>query len=166
MLILRSPKGGCCSISDDLSCSNTEDHAEMVAVIPRLTQLDAIRYYGHRAVKDDVPFVAAVLRLTQLRCIRLEGVILGDNDVLVLMADWTRLQTVELRGVNMSAVSWGRFLSSLLTVPHPVHVTLEYTDINASTVARIRTSPHFTGAGEYDMLEFTFTTVPHTGTWV
>ena len=147
-----------------ISMRNTEDRAQTVAVIPRLTQLDTIRYYGGGAV-EDVAVVAAVLRLTQLRCIRLVSVSLGD-DVLVLTADWTRLQTVVLRYVDMSARSWGRFVSSLLTVRHPVKVTLYDTDIDDDTVEGIRTSPHFTGAGHYKYRNFTFTTVPHTGIWV
>ena len=143
--------------------SNTENHAQIVAVIPHLTQLDTIWYAGRHAV-EDVFVVAAVLRLTQLRYIQLVSVSLGD-DVFVLTADWTRLQTVVLHGVDMSDRSWGRFVSSLLTVPHPVHVTLRYTDIDADTVGRIQTSPYFTGAGRYDRdTDFTFTTVPHTGT--
>ena len=155
---------------------NTETRAQIVAVISRLTQLDTIRYHGRLgAVEDHVASVAAVLRLTQLRCIRLYSVRLGyddddddhddDDDVLVLTADWTRLQTVVLRYVDMSAVSWGRFVSSLLTVPHPVHVTLRETDIDADTRRRIQTSPHFTGAGDYNRrTDFTFTTVPHSDT--
>ena len=96
-------------------------------------------------------------RYIQLVCVRL-----GDDDVLVVTADWTRLQTVVLRGVDMSARSWGRFVSSLLTVPHPVHVTLCVTDIDGDTVEGIQTSPHFTGAGHYDRhTDFTFSTVPH-----
>ena len=155
----------CCHLSAlDISyMSNTENLAQLIAVIPRLTQLDTIRYYGLRAV-EDVAVVAAVLRLTQLRYIRLDMVSLGD-DVLVLTADWTRLQTVVLRYVYMSDRSWGRFVSSLLTVRHPVHVTLWGTDIDDNTRRRIQTSPHFTGAGRYDRSDdFTFTTVPHTVT--
>ena len=140
--------------------TNTENRAQIVAVIPCLTQLDTIRYEGHHAVEDDVPAVAALLRLTQLRCIRLEHVSLGDDDVLVLTADWTRLRTVVLLRVDMSARSWGRFVSSLLTVPHTVHVTLDDTDIDDRTVRRIQTSPHFTGTGHYiRYFDFTFTTV-------
>ena len=144
---------------------NTEVRAQMVAVILRLTQLDTVRYYGRgRAALTDDVFVAAVLRLTQLRCIRLVEVSL-DDDVLVLTADWTRLHTVVLRRVRMSVRSWGRFVSSLLTVPHPVNVTLRNTDIEyADTVGRIQTSPHFTVTRRYDRHYFTFTTVPHTGT--
>ena len=148
--------------------SNTENLAQIVAVIPRLTQLDTIRYNGiDAAVEEDVPAVAAVLRLTQLRYIRLWNVSLGDDDVLVLTADWTRLQTLVLRDVRMSARSWGRFVSSLLTVPHPVHVTLDVTDIDAHTVGRIMTSPDFTVTedgglrnyyGKYVMLKFTTVT--------
>ena len=142
---------------------NKENLAQMVAVIPRLTQLDTIRYWGiHNAVKDS-PVVAAVLCLTQLRYIRLEWVRPG-GDVLVLTADWTRLRTVVLWRVRMSAWSWGRFVSSLLTVPHPVHVTLYDTDIDADTVGWIQSSQHFTGAGEYEWKDHTtFTTVPHAG---
>ena len=137
--------------------SNTEDHAQIVVVIPRLTQLDTIRYHGRIAVEEDAPYVAAVLRLTQLRYIRLVEVSLLDDDVLVLTADWTRLQTVMLGPrVYMTARSWGRFMSSLLTVPHPVHVTLRYTNIDADMERRIRTSPRFTCRLRG------FTTVPHT----
>ena len=140
---------------------STENHSQTVAVMPRLTQLDTIRYHGpYDAVEGNVPVVAAVLRLTQLRCIRLEYVSLGDDDVLVLTADWTRLRTLVLQYVIMSDRSWGRFVSSLLTVPHPVHVILDWTDIDYDTRRRIHTSPHFTGAGD-NRLKFTFTTVPH-----
>ena len=144
--------------------SNRENLAQIVAVIPRLTQLDTIRYDGPRvALEHDVPVVAAVLRLTQLGRIRLVDVSLGD-DVLVLTADWTRLRTVVLGYVDMSPRSWGRFVSSLLTVQHPVKVTLVMTDIDTHTVGRIQTSPHFTGAGEFDRWTFTFTTVPYSDT--
>ena len=140
---------------------SSENRAQSTAVIPRLTQLDTI-WYGGLAAVEDVAVVAAVLRLTQLRRIRLECVSLGDDDVLVLTADWTRLETVVLRSVYMSARSWGRFVSSLLTVPHPVHVTLYKTDMDADTRRRIQTSPDFTGADRYG--DFTFTTVPHSDT--
>ena len=147
-----------------ISMSNTEIRAQIVTVIPRLTQLDTIRY-GGRAAKENVPVVAAVLRLTQLRCIELINVRLGDDDdILVLTADWTRLQTVVLHRVDMPAVSWGRFLSSLLTVPHPVHVTLDETNIDAERRRRIRTPPHFTvtqdGGGRSYSEPLVFTTVP------
>ena len=147
--------------------SNTENRAQMVAVTPSLTQLDTIRYHDrYAAVEEDVPFVVAILRLTQLRYIRLEYVRLKDDDVLVLTADWTRLQTLDLRFVDMSARAWGRFLSSLLTVPRPVHVTLDKTNIDDGTVVGIRTSPDFTVTedsgrneyGTYVMLKFTTVT--------
>ena len=138
-----------------------ENRTQTIAVIPRLSQLDTIQYEGPRAALDeDVAAVAAVLRLTQLRYIQLDNVRLGD-DVLVLTADWTRLQTLVLWRVYMSAGSWRRFMWSLLTVPHPVHVTLYKTNIDAYTVGRIQTSPHFAVTGDYDRdTNFTFTTVP------
>ena len=40
---------------------NTEDRAQIVAVIPRLTQLDTIQYDGRYDAVKDVPVVAAVL---------------------------------------------------------------------------------------------------------
>ena len=63
----------------------------------------------------------------------------------------------------MSARSWGRFVSSLLTVRHPVHVTLDKTNIDADTVGWIQTFPHFTVTqdlgmddyGNYPMLKLT-----------
>ena len=142
--------------------SNTEDRAQIVALIPRLTQLDTLRYWGRglTAVEVDVSVVGAVLRLTQLRCIQLGHVRLGDNDVLVLTADWTRLQTVVLRCVRMSDRGWERFVSSLLTVPHPVDVTVRHTNIDDDTMRRIQTSPQFTGAGYNWSGRFTFSTAP------
>ena len=141
---------------------NTEDQTQIVAVIPHLTQLDIILYWCHGAVEKDVAVVAAVLQLTQLRRLQLWCVSLG-NDGVVLTADWTRLQTVVLWNVSMSAGSWGRFVSSLLTVRHPVDVTLDMTNIDAETVRRIQTSPHFTVTEDkkgndsdmYEMLSFT-----------
>ena len=151
----------------------TED--QTVAVIPRLTQLDTLRYNCDDDAVEDSPVVAAVLRLTQLRCIQLYRVSLGyrwmddddydddndyDDDMLVLTADWTRLTTVVLYHVRMSGRRWGRFLSSLLTIRHSVHVTLEMTNIDDNTVGRIQTSPHFTVTRDYKRSsKFTFTTV-------
>ena len=139
-----------------------ENSAKTVAVIPRLTQLDTIQYNSPvlTNVGEDMLVVTAVLQLTQLRYIQLEHVRLGDDGP-VLTADWTRLKTVVLRSVYMSAGSWGRFVSSLLTVPNPVDVTLEMAHIDASSLRRIQTSPHFTVTDDYDgYYRFTFTTVP------
>ena len=140
---------------------NTVNFAQTVAMIPRLTQLHTVRYRGKiDAGVCHVQVVAAVLQLTQLRYIHLEHVRLGE-DVLVLTADWTRLQSVMFVCVYMSDRSWERFLSSLLAVQHPVDVTLCYTDIDADRVRWLQTSPHFTGVGDYNRRgDFTFTTVP------
>ena len=145
---------------------NTGDRAQIVAVIPRLTQLHTIRYNGtYRAVEavDAVVVVTAILRLTQLRCIWLVSVILEDDGV-VLTANWTRLRTVVLRNVYMSTRSWGRFVSSLLTVRHPVDVTLHHTNIADDVWRRIQTSPHFSvtqnGDGRWNSEPFVFSTVP------
>ena len=151
--------------------SQIENHAQMVAMIPRLTQLDILRYGGGRtedAVEKDSAVVAAVLQLTQLSFMQLEWVDLRDNDGLVLTADWTHLKTIVLRSVYMT--DWERFVSSLLTVLHPVQVTIVGTDLNILWM--IQDSPHFTG-GEFDESKntkpfthynITFTTVPPTVT--
>ena len=153
--------------------SNKENIDLLVAVIPRLTQLTTVRYYGslhsddvdhhHRAV------VAAVMSLTQLVHVELWDVSLGDVGVRVTNA-MTRLSTVELRGVlgvSMTAGAWDRLVTSLLTLPQSVSVVLDQTDIDEGTVRRIQTSPRVTVTrddrerdeyGRYEWLEFT--TVP------
>ena len=147
-----------------ITCISNTNHAQIVSVIPRLTQLDTLRYNGRLTAEEDVAGVAAVLRLTQLRCIQLARFYLGVDDVLVLTTDWTRLRTVVLFDVRMSAGSWRGFVSSLLTVPHPVHVTLLDTNIDYDTRRRIQTSPHFTvtqdGGGRWGSEHLVFTTVP------
>ena len=140
---------------------NKEDHGLLAAVIPRLTQLTTVRYDGRLSVADDRAAVAAVMSLTQLVRIELEWVSLGD--VAVEVTDWTQLQTVVLDNVDMSAVSWGRFVTSLLTLPQSVSVILEETDINRETRRRIRTSPRVTVTrddGRDNLLEFTTSPSP------
>ena len=54
-----------------------------------------------------------------------------------------KLQKVGLRCVKMSAWRWAKFASSLISVQHIVHITLERTDIDGGTVNTIHSSPHF-----------------------
>ena len=162
---------------------NKEDMDLLASVIPRLTQLDIIRYGGATvynarvtdvAWKDVLPVydvtdmkaVKAALQLRQIKHIVLAFVDLGD-DGLVLTADIARIRYVGLYVVHMSAGAWGRFLSSLLTLHRTVRAVLYITNIDDVTVGRIRTSPHFKvtrddrvrdGYGRYKSLDFT--TVP------
>ena len=101
--------------------------ANLVAVIPCLTQLDTIRYngLGLSTVEEDVAVVAAILKLTQLRYIKLVDVRLGQEGM-ALTVEWTQLQTVALHDVRMSAGSWVRFKSSIPNVQHPVMVIIKY----------------------------------------
>ena len=122
--------------------SNKEDLDLLVSVIPRLTQLTTVRYDGLLSDADRAA-VAAVMSLTQLVLIRLETVDLGDDGVKMTEV-MTRLRTVVLHGVHMTAEAWDRFVSSLLTLPQSVSAVLGGTDIDDGTVRGIQTSPHVT----------------------
>ena len=145
--------------------SNTEYHDLLVAVIPRLTQLTTVRYDGGRRLSDaaDRAVVAAIMSLTQLEWIQLDIVSLGDDRLTVTDA-MTRLRTVVLYHVDMSAGAWDRFVTSLLTLPQSVCVVLDNTDIDEGTVRRIRTSPRVTVTRDkwyrIQYLRLEFTTVP------
>ena len=154
--------------------SNTEKRDLLLSVIPRLTQLTTVQYYGGYLRSDaaDRAAVAAITSLTQLERIWLKCVDLGDvgmkgTDTM------TRLRTVELGsvygGVHMTAGAWDRFVTSLLTLPQSVCVILDDTNIDRGTVRRIRTSPRVTVTrddekrdedGSYDRLEFTTSPSP------
>ena len=147
-----------------------ENQARIVEMIPRLTQIDTIRYYGSRGVDAaTLDIIAAVLRLKKLRCIVLGQVCLSDEGKFQT-AGRKRLQTVELWEVSMSSKNWERFVSSLLTIRHPVDVSLQNTTIDADTVEKIQTSPHFNvkndnqgrTVGWYSILNFT--TIPPNAT--
>ena len=159
-----------------------EDNDQLLSVIPHLTQLDIIEYFGAASVtpadtdvdedilpvydEADVRVVKAILKLTRLKCIALMWVDLGDDEIEV-KGDITRLQEVRLYFVFMSRRSWDRFVSTLLTQQQAVNVKLYKTNINDATVRRILKSPHFTVTGDnregdkqgrYKWLKFT--TVP------
>ena len=143
--------------------SNVENLDLLVPVIPRLTQLTTVRYDGILSDAADRAVVAAVMSLTQLVQIRLENVRLGDGGLDGTDA-MTRLRTVLLLNVRMSATGWDRFVSSLLALPQSVCVELSYTDIDEGTVRRVQTSNRITVTrddgkrderGRYVRLEFT-----------
>ena len=149
---------------------NKENRDLLASIIPCLTQLTTVRYHGGvlSDAADHRPVVAAVMTLTQLVRIRLENVSLYD-DVLEVTDAMTRLRTVRLAFVSMTAGVWDRLVSSLLTLPQSVSVVLRGTDIDEGTVRRIWTSNRVTVTlddgvtewdwyGRYERLEFT--TVP------
>ena len=147
-----------------IDMSNKEDRDLLVSVIHRLTQLTTVRYNGLASIAD-CAVVPAVMSLTQLVRVELEFVRLG-GDGLNVTDTMTRLRTVVLHMVRMTARRWGRFVSRLLTLPQSVYVTLRTTDIDKGTVRRVQTSPRITvtkddrerDGGWYKMLEFT--TIP------
>ena len=154
----------------------------LVSVIPRLTQLTTVRYSGvfsSDAAKRAA--VATIMSLAQLVRIQLEWVSLDDycldddsddddgvtclGDDGLDVTDMIQLQTVVLNCVCMSVERWGRFVSSLLTLPQSVCVRLHGTNIDDGTVRRIQTSPRFNVTRDderngylYERLDFT--TVP------
>ena len=121
--------------------TNEEDNAKLVMALPHLTRLDTIHYIGSTdiTVPTCSAAVRAILQLKQLKQITLWTVVLCD-DTLVLTCDMTRLARLELCWVKMSAVSWVRFLIDLLSIEHPVHVALRYTNIGRDTRRMIHTS--------------------------
>ena len=144
--------------------SNKENYDLLVSVIPRLTQLDTVRYHGGLSDADAAhrAAVAAVMSLTQLERIELYGVCLGEDGLTVTDA-MTRLRTVKLgylyNPVSMTAGAWDRFVTGLLTLPQSVSVVLRGTDIDDGTVRRLQTSPNVT-ITRNEILNLEFTTVP------
>ena len=145
---------------------NTDNLDLLVSIIPRLTQLTTVRYVGRLSATDHRAAVAAIMSLTQLEWVQLGYVNLVDSDLKGTDA-MTRLRTVVLGSVYMTAAGWDRFVSSILPLPQSVRVELSYTDIDDGTVRRIQTSPRVTVTlddgvrdykGRYRRLEFT--TVP------
>ena len=125
--------------------SNTEN---LVSVIPRLTQLTTVRYDGLLSVAADRAAVAAVMSLTQLVQVELAWVSLVDDAPEVTDA-MTRLRTVVLHCVYMTAKGWDIFVTSLLTLPKSVSVQLHNTNIDEGTVRRILTSSRITISRDY-----------------
>ena len=90
------------------------------------------------------------MSLTQLVRVELWEVSLGDDGVGVTDA-MTRLRTVELHYVDMTAGAWDRFVSSLLSLPQSVSVVLQCTNIDEGTMRRIRTSDRVTVTQDWKM---------------
>ena len=143
--------------------SNKENRDLPVAVIPRLTRLTTVRYYGrgHRSDDVDRAVVAAIMSLTQLVRVRLDQVRLGDDGMEVTDA-MTRLRTVKLYYVYMTTAGWDRLLTSLLSLPQSVSVVLRDTDNDEGTMRRLQTSLRVTVTldewdqdSRYKRLEFT-----------
>ena len=137
-----------------------EDNDQLLSVIPHITQLDKIVYYGAAAAtavdtdvdvddilpvydEADVKAVKAILQLTQLKRISIGWIDLTDSG-LEVTRDMIQLQDIGLGKFSMSARSWDMFLSCLLSLQQVVDVRLQRTNIDDDMVGRILTSPHFT----------------------
>ena len=138
----------------------------LVAMIPRLTQLDTL-YYNGRYRTNDVEIVKSITQLKQLKRIEFKDIPLGDEGMMVVTSKMTRLQTVILKDVYMSAMDWDKFITTLLGIQNAIHVTLNDDDIDRDTVRRVQTSPCITlthddrgkyDDGRYKLLDFT--TIP------
>ena len=152
----------CLTLCPHLSTLRINHNDQLVAVIPRLTQLTVLSYHCGKRSYADHTVVSAIMTLTQLVCIQLWSVSLYDG---LVVTDMTRLQTLELHNVHMSDTNWWRFVTSLLTLPQEsVHVKLYETNIDKETLTRVQNSPHLTMTQDcevwnvnsrYEMLEFT-----------
>ena len=160
--------------------SNELNHDQLLSVIPNLTQLETIWYFGVALAPaadtdddgdvipplydgTDVKAVKAILQLTQLTRIRLLGVDLGDEGVQVT-GDMRRLQEVGFVNVNMSVMAWEKFVLTLFILQNVVDVTLTLTNIDDVNICNILTSPNITVTrddeerdekGRYQALNFT-----------
>ena len=141
---------GCLHLTSlDISLSIHErgcELEELVRVLPQLHQLQYIRYDGSLCFSERTIFVAivsALQHLTQLKHIRLECTFPYDEGTLLVTPRMKQLQTVEMYKVNMSARRWTEFISSLLTVQHTVHVTLNDTNIDCDSLKTIHSSQRY-----------------------
>ena len=115
-----------------------------VNVLPQLRHLDTLMYNcGSGFPESSYATVPPSLQLPSVKYIALYNVNLRD-DSLLWTGDMTRLETVKLWHVYMSAKGWGDFLAGLLAISHAVHVTLQETNIDNDTVSSILTSPRIT----------------------
>ena len=136
--------------------------------IPRLKQLHTILYCGgDRRDAADCAIVKAIMKNKQLMHIHLERVSLNDDGLVV--KNMTRLQTIVLLDINMSAKLWGMFLTSLLNLKQAVHIISRDTNIDRETVRRVHNSPRITvtrnvrvrdAFDRYYMLDFTTSSSP------
>ena len=138
---------------------------EFEEIMPLLTNLESILFYGDVGRMTITAIVEVVLQLTHLKYLQLwKGSI--DDDVMVIRSDMKNMQILRLGEIKMSASGWDKFISSLLTLQQSVLVSLDSTNIDEKTVSKIITSPRFTlpqkvktdSRGVYKWLEFT--TVP------
>ena len=142
---------------------NTENHDKLLALLPHLTHIDTIQYGYNFNIPATVRAAAVhdILKLKQLKNVELQYVDLGD-DTVVLTRDMTRLKSLWLDGVDMSAVSWRMSVSGLLSIQHPVLVSLENTNIDDGTVRMVQSSSLYTvtldskgdDRGKYSVLNF------------
>ena len=121
-----------------------KDCEVLARVLPQLKHLQYIHYNGYPSGHCHGTVISALQNLTQVRHIKLLHIDLGDASILLVTPQMTQLQKVELREVKMSARRWTVFVSSLLSVQHTFHVTLEETNIDDDTMKTIHTSQHFT----------------------
>ena len=131
--------------------TNIKDHDLLVMALPHLPHLENIDYTGNCTipVPAQAAAVHAILQLKQIKRIYLSDVDLVE-DTVVLTRDMIRLETLGLYEVNMSAVSWNRFISDLLSIQHPVDVKLWDTNIDQDTRRMVHTSSQLRVKESYD----------------
>ena len=130
--------------------NNQKDNDQLVASLPYLTCLVTIQYSGSNHIPSSSRTAAAhtILQLKQLKRIIMENVDLCE-DTVVLTSGMRRLKKLELRSVKMSAISWERCVSGLLSIRHSVDVELWHTNVDDDTVHMIQSLLDYTVTRDY-----------------
>ena len=131
------------------SLANDQDVKLLADVLPRLPQVRSMTYYGRRGRGTTNEGVVgyhsaasqAATRMTGLEYLNIQYIDMGDL-VLTLTPLITHIKRVVLRGVRMTASSWGEFIASLLTIQYGFGVGLEDINIDDESVSTVHTSPH------------------------
>ena len=119
-----------------VSCfRDKEDRKLLASTLPQLVHLEYIRYQGRYEYDEgDVAVVGSLQQLKLLKSIGLSQINMRDAGTLLLTAEMTQLENVELMHVEMSSRRWEEFVFSLVNVQHTCHVTLEDTNISDEIV--------------------------------
>ena len=91
---------------------------------------------------DDVMLTQLVGRMTYIRTLDLFRLDMGEKPLL-LVPGMDRLERVRVLIVIMSADSWNKFITSLLSVPHEFEIDLVSTNIDDDSVSIVQSSPEF-----------------------
>ena len=136
------------------SLSDEQDVKLLVDVLPRLTQVRNMTYDGglwDTGNEGVVGYHSAVAqtatRMTGLESLWIHSFDMGDF-TLTLTPLMTHIKRVWLWRLHMTAISWGEFIASLLTIQHGFDIVLDGTNIDNESVSTVHSSPRFEVTGD------------------